>query len=150
MDVYVCVYSVFVLSCVSVAALGGLITRPRSPTVCIKKITKLKKRPGPNKGCSAIDEWNEFKCLPFFPVFIISRVSVMVAYVCRVFSMWFEYPELLLLLLMAWMCSLYLILNVLHVCIATLNAHNIYAYKPRNNILVAWSGSVEEQPIVHK
>jgi hypothetical protein len=27
-----------------------LITLPRSPTVCVKKITKLKKRPGPNKG----------------------------------------------------------------------------------------------------
>jgi hypothetical protein len=28
----------------------GLIARPRSPTVSVKKITKLKKRPGPNKG----------------------------------------------------------------------------------------------------
>jgi hypothetical protein len=29
----------------------GLIPRPRSPTVCVKKkITKLKKRPGLNKG----------------------------------------------------------------------------------------------------
>jgi hypothetical protein len=28
----------------------GLITRPRSPADCVQKITKLKKRPGPNKG----------------------------------------------------------------------------------------------------
>jgi hypothetical protein len=28
----------------------GLIPRPRSPTVCAEKITKLKKRRGPNKG----------------------------------------------------------------------------------------------------
>jgi hypothetical protein len=28
----------------------GLITRPRSSTVCVKNITKLKKKPGPNKG----------------------------------------------------------------------------------------------------
>jgi hypothetical protein len=28
----------------------GLITRPRSPTDCVKMITKLKKRPGPNRG----------------------------------------------------------------------------------------------------
>jgi hypothetical protein len=26
-----------------------LITRPRNATVCVKQITKLKKRPGPNK-----------------------------------------------------------------------------------------------------
>jgi hypothetical protein len=29
---------------------NGLITRRRSPTDCVKWITKLKKRPGPNKG----------------------------------------------------------------------------------------------------
>jgi hypothetical protein len=29
---------------------NGLITRPRSSTVCVNKITKLKKKPGPNKG----------------------------------------------------------------------------------------------------
>jgi hypothetical protein len=28
----------------------GLITHPRSSTVCIRKITKLEKRPGSNKG----------------------------------------------------------------------------------------------------
>jgi hypothetical protein len=32
-----------------------LIPRPRSPTVCVKKIKKLKKRP--TKDCRAIDEW---------------------------------------------------------------------------------------------
>jgi hypothetical protein len=36
MDVCICVYSVFVLSCVYVAALRRAITRPRSPTVCVK------------------------------------------------------------------------------------------------------------------
>jgi hypothetical protein len=28
----------------------GLNTRPRSPTICVKKITKFKKRPEPKKG----------------------------------------------------------------------------------------------------
>jgi hypothetical protein len=49
-DVCLCVFSAFVLFYVSIAALRGLTTRPRSPTVYVKKITKLKKRPGPNKG----------------------------------------------------------------------------------------------------
>jgi hypothetical protein len=44
-----------------------------------------------------------------------SMVSVIVPYACPMFSNLFEYPELLLLFLMAWMCSLYLMLNVLHV-----------------------------------
>jgi hypothetical protein len=45
----VCVYSVFVLYCVCrLRPCDGLSTRPRSPTDCVKKITKLK-RPGPNK-----------------------------------------------------------------------------------------------------
>jgi hypothetical protein len=56
-----------------------------------------------------------FKCLPFLPVLMMSIVSVIVPYVCPIFIVWFEYPELLLLLLMVWMCSLYLILNVLPV-----------------------------------
>jgi hypothetical protein len=43
MDVCLCVYSVFMMPC------DGLITRPRSPTVCVKRITKFKKRPGRNK-----------------------------------------------------------------------------------------------------
>jgi hypothetical protein len=47
---------VFVLSCVQVAAFRRLITHPRSHTACVKRIMKLKK-PGPNKGCEAIDEW---------------------------------------------------------------------------------------------
>jgi hypothetical protein len=50
-DICVCVYSVFVLSCVcSYRPCDGLISRPRSPTACVKKITELKKR-------SIIDEF---------------------------------------------------------------------------------------------
>jgi hypothetical protein len=37
----------------------------------------------------------------FLPVFIITIVSIMVPYVYPIFSIWFEYPELLLLLLIA-------------------------------------------------
>jgi hypothetical protein len=44
-----CVYSVFALSCMQVAALRRAITRPRSPTVCVKMIMKLRTRPGPDK-----------------------------------------------------------------------------------------------------
>jgi hypothetical protein len=57
-----------------------------------------------------------FKCLLFFPVFIISIVSFTVAYIYPDFSMWYEYPQLLLLFLVAWSCSLYLIISVLPVC----------------------------------
>jgi hypothetical protein len=46
----VCVYSVFVSSSVLVAALRPADPPSKGPTVCVKKITKLKKRPGPNKG----------------------------------------------------------------------------------------------------
>jgi hypothetical protein len=43
------VSSVFVF-CVGSGLATGLITRPRSPTDCVKKIKKLKKRLRPNKG----------------------------------------------------------------------------------------------------
>jgi hypothetical protein len=53
MDVCVCVYSVFVMCfvcvCVWVTALPRADPHPRSPTACVKIITKLKKGPGPNK-----------------------------------------------------------------------------------------------------
>jgi hypothetical protein len=50
-------------------------------------------------------------CFPFSCVFMISMVSVMGPYLCPVFSMWFEYPELPLLFFSN-MCSLYLVWNV--------------------------------------
>jgi hypothetical protein len=40
-----------------------------------------------------------FRCFPFFCVLIMSIVSVMVPYVCPMFNMWFEYPELRLFLI---------------------------------------------------
>jgi hypothetical protein len=46
----------------------------------------------------------------------MSTVSVMVSYVCPVFNMWLEYPKLLLLFLIACICSLHLLWNVLPVC----------------------------------
>jgi hypothetical protein len=42
----------------------------------------------------------------------MSILSVIVPYACPVFNIGFEYPELLLLLLIAYMCSLYLVWNV--------------------------------------
>jgi hypothetical protein len=59
---------------------------------------------------------NVFRCLPFLPVVITSIVSVVTLYECPIFNMWFRYPELLLLLLISCVCSLYLVLNVLPVC----------------------------------
>jgi hypothetical protein len=56
------------------------------------------------------------RCLPFLPVVITSIVSDITPHACPAFNMWFEYPELLLLLLMSCICSLYLVLNVLPVC----------------------------------
>jgi hypothetical protein len=47
MDVCVRLFCVCVVVCVGSGLATRLITRPRSPTVCIKKITELKKRPGP-------------------------------------------------------------------------------------------------------
>jgi hypothetical protein len=44
----VCFYSVFVLPCV--LSCDGLIARPMCPTVFVKNISKLNKKPGPNKG----------------------------------------------------------------------------------------------------
>jgi hypothetical protein len=35
-----------------------------------------------------------FICFPFLCVFTMSMVSAMGPYLCPVFSMWFEYPEL--------------------------------------------------------
>jgi hypothetical protein len=58
-----------------------------------------------------------FKCFPLLCELAISTVSVMVPYLCPVFNMWFEYGELLLLFLNACMCSLYLVRNVLPVCL---------------------------------
>jgi hypothetical protein len=40
---------------------------------------------------------NVFVCFPFFSVFMKFIVSVTLPYACPVLSMWFEYPELLLL-----------------------------------------------------
>jgi hypothetical protein len=57
-----------------------------------------------------------FRCLPFFSVFKTFIMSTILPYVCPVFSMWFEYPELLLLLLVACIYSWYLVLYVRPLC----------------------------------
>jgi hypothetical protein len=56
-----------------------------------------------------------FQCVQVFPflcVLMMSIVSVMVLYLYPVFNMWSEYPELLLLFLIACICSLYLVWTV--------------------------------------
>jgi hypothetical protein len=60
----------------------------------------------------------------FLSIFIMTMMSIMVPYVCPVFSMWFEYSELLLLFLMTCTCSLYLVLNVLPVCFVYFNGQS--------------------------
>jgi hypothetical protein len=62
--------------------------------------------------------------LPFFPDLRIPMMSV-ILYVCPMFSIWFEYPDLLLFL-MAWMRFLYLlvILNVPPVCLVYFNGQS--------------------------
>jgi hypothetical protein len=59
---------------------------------------------------------NVFICYTFLSVFMTSIVSVIFPYVYLVFSMWFEYPEFPLLLLIACICSLYLVWNTRPVC----------------------------------
>jgi hypothetical protein len=49
-----------------------------------------------------------FRRFHFFSVFMMFIVSVILPYACPVLSIWFEYPELLLLFLIACICSLYL------------------------------------------
>jgi hypothetical protein len=50
-----CVYSVFVLSCVQVEALRWADPRLRSPTDYVKRPRNWKSGQGPTKGCRAID-----------------------------------------------------------------------------------------------
>jgi hypothetical protein len=67
-----------------------------------------------------------FKCFPLLCDLAISTVSVMVPYLCPVFNMWFEYRELLLLFLNACMCSLYLVRNVLPVCLMYVSGQSMH------------------------
>jgi hypothetical protein len=73
-----------------------------------------------------------FTCFPFLPVVMTSIVSHAVPYVCPVFNMWLVYPELVLLLLMSWIRSLYLMLNVQPVCSIYFNGQssNFIWYMP--------------------
>jgi hypothetical protein len=52
----------------------------------------------------------------FFCVFIMSIVLVIFPYAYPALSMWFEYPELLLLFLISCICSLYLVCEIRPVC----------------------------------
>jgi hypothetical protein len=67
-----------------------------------------------------------FRCLPFLCVFKAFIVSVILPYVCSVFNMCFEYPELLLLFLIACMCFVYLVLNVRPVCPMYFNGQSMH------------------------
>jgi hypothetical protein len=49
--------------------------------------------------------------------FMICLVPVILSYVCLVFNMWLEYPKLLLLLNIAWICYLNLVLVICLVCL---------------------------------
>jgi hypothetical protein len=61
----------------------------------------------------------------FLFYFITSIVSVIVPYVCPVFSIWFDYTELLLLLI-ACICSLHLVRYVLPVCLVYFKRQSRY------------------------
>jgi hypothetical protein len=52
---------------------------------------------------------NVFRCFPFLSIFTIFTVSGILQYARSMFSMWFEYPHLSLLFLIAFMWSLYLV-----------------------------------------
>jgi hypothetical protein len=54
--VCVCVYSVFVLSCVWVAALRWADHSSKESTFCIKILRNWRRGQGPAKGCRAIDD----------------------------------------------------------------------------------------------
>jgi hypothetical protein len=57
-----------------------------------------------------------FKCFRFLCAFIMSIEPVMDPYLYPAFNMWFEQPDLLLLFLTTYICSLYLVWNSLLVC----------------------------------
>jgi hypothetical protein len=50
---------------------------------------------------------NVCEYFPLFSIFITSILSVIIPYVYPAFNIWFEYPELSLLLPSACICSLY-------------------------------------------
>jgi hypothetical protein len=67
-----------------------------------------------------------FRCFPFLTVFKTFTVSVILSYVCPMFNICFEYPELLLLFLIDCMFSLYLVLNVQSVCPIYINGQSMH------------------------
>jgi hypothetical protein len=75
-----------------------------------------------------IRQMQYFSQLFFLPfVLMTSIVFVVVPHVCSVFSIWFEYPELLLLFCIAWMCSLSLVLNVCPICLMYLSGQSAFS-----------------------
>jgi hypothetical protein len=69
---------------------------------------------------------NVFRCFVFLSVFKTFIVLVVLPYLCSVFNICFEYPELPLLFLIAWTCSLYLVLNVRPVCPIHFNGQSMH------------------------
>jgi hypothetical protein len=66
-----------------------------------------------------------FKCFPFLCVLSMSILSVIPQLrVCPVFNTWFEYPELLLIFLIAYIYFLYLVWNALPVCLMHFSGHS--------------------------
>jgi hypothetical protein len=59
---------------------------------------------------------NMCRCFPFLCVLMILMVCVIGPYLCPMCNMWVEYWELLLLFLIACLCSLYLVWNALPIC----------------------------------
>jgi hypothetical protein len=84
-----------------------------------------------------------FTCVSFFSFLIMPRVLFIIPYVSQVLSMWFGYPELLLLFINARTCFSYLVWNfrpVFHTYFSGKSVHFIWwlytAYRNINTIAI--------------
>jgi hypothetical protein len=71
------VYAFMLCLCCTVCRLrpcDGLITRPRSPTVSVEKITKPNKRPGPNKELQS--HWSMNKLINLKGIYVINAKTI--------------------------------------------------------------------------
>jgi hypothetical protein len=89
----------------SVVGWGTMLQAERSRVRFLMKSLDFFNWPNPSSRTMSLGSTQPL-CVLIMPI-----VTVMFPYLCPLFNMWFEYPELLLLLLTACIVSLYLVWN---------------------------------------